>query len=285
MKKAFSLVMAIAVCLLSLTSCSGSAKLKINGTKIDNEVYEYFYDLTSENKEETKKAIIRYVTINSEFANRNLTLTPSQKSKLSEKVDDLWHIYGIYYQDLGISKQTIYKVELSGVYEDVLLDYYYGQDGVEPVSEETLKKHFKKNYIAISFATEYLFNIDENGATVPMTDAEKAVVINSFTRSVGLINTGSLVEEATDKDVYDTIINSSSDGSFPKGFYKSVAEIKEGSAEMVTLEDYVFLVKRIDVFDETYNYYERYRTDCLRALKGKAFEKMVDQWSQSYKAD
>ena len=282
MKKSFSLVMAIAVCLLSLTSCSGPAKLKVNGTKIDNEVYEYFYDLSSENKEETEKAVIRYVTINSEFSNRNLTLTPSQKSRLSQKVDDLWHVYGIYYQDLGISKQTIYKIELSGVYEDVLLDYYYGQDGVEPVSEETLKKYFEKNYIAISFATEYLFNIDETGATVPMTDAEKAVVINSFTRSVGLINTGSLIEEATDKEVNDTIINSSNDSGFPSGFYKKVAKIKVDSAEMVTLEDYIFLVKRIDVFDETYNYYEAYRTDCLRALKGKTFEKMVDQWSQNY---
>ena len=38
------------------------------------------------------------------------------------------------------------------------------------------QNYFKANYIAIAFATGYLFNIDETGATVPMTDSEKAVV-------------------------------------------------------------------------------------------------------------
>ena len=168
MKKIISLFLVTIICVLSFSSCSGPAKVRINGTKIDNEVYAYFEDLCDENEAEIKKAISRYVTINSEFYNRNLSLTPAQKSALSLKVDDLWHLYGIYYQKEGISKQTLYKIETSKFYEDVLLDYYYGQGGVEPVSEEVIKKHFKSNYIAISYATEYLFNIDETGATVPM---------------------------------------------------------------------------------------------------------------------
>lgn len=285
MKKIVSLILVAVICALSFASCSGPAKVKVNGTKIDNEVYAYFDDLYSGNESEIEKAISRYVTINSEFDKRNLKLTPVQKSNLSIRVDDLWHLYGVHYTKADISRQTIYKIETSKVYEEVLLDYYYGQGGVEPVSEDTLKKYFKSNYIAIAFSTGYLFNIDETGATVPMTDSEKAVVINDFAKSEALINTGTPIEASTDNDVRNTIINSSYDGSFPSGFYKEVATINVGSARTITLDDYVFLVQRIDVFDETYGYYEEYRTQCLRSLKGKEFENLITQWSQSYEVD
>ena len=282
MKKVIALILVLVICVLSFASCSGPAKVRVNGTKIDNEVYAYFDDLYDGNESEIKKAISRYVTINSEFYKRNLKLTSVQKSNLSIRVDDLWHLYGVHYTKADISRQTIYKIETSKVYEEALLDYYYGQGGVEPISEETLKKYFKANYIAIAFATEYLFNVDETGATVPMTDSEKAVVINEFAKSEGLVNTGTPIEAATDKDVRNTIITSSYDGSFPSGFYKEVATINVGSARTVTLDDYVFLVQRIDVFDKTYDYYPDYRTQCLRKLKGNEFEKMIEQWSQGY---
>ena len=165
MKKVISLFLVAVICVLSLSSCSGPAKVRVNGTKIDNEVYAYFEDLCDKNETEIKKAISRYVTINSEFNNRNLTLTPAQKSSLSIKVDDLWHLYGIHYEKLGVSKATLYKIESSKAYEDALLDYYYGENGVEPVSEADLKKYFKSHYIAISYAIEYLFNVDETGET------------------------------------------------------------------------------------------------------------------------
>ncbi len=282
MKKAISLVLVMTIVLLSFTSCSVFSKVKVNGTKIDNEVYTYFEDLHDGNESEILKAISRYVTINSEFANRDLKLTSSQKSDLSTRVDDLWHVYGIHYTDVGVSKQTLYKIETSKVYEDVLLDYYYGQGGVSPVSEDLIKKYFKENYIAIRFATGYLFNVDEQGAAVPMSDSEKAVIINGFANSVDLINTGSLIEAATDYEVRDAIINSSYDGSFPTGFYSEVEEVAVGSATTVTLDNYAFLVERIDVFDQTYNYYESYRTTCLRKMKGDDFEKLIDEWSQNY---
>lgn len=285
MKKVISLFLASVICIFTFASCSGPAKVKVNGTKIDNEVYKYFKDLHDGNEPQMEKAITRYVTINSEFNNRNLSLSPAQKSDLSSDVDDLWHLYGIYYQKIGISKQTLYKIETSKVYEETLLDYYYGQGGVEPVSEDELKKYFKSHYIAISYATEYLFNIDETGTTVPMTDTEKATIINGFTNSAGLVNTGTPIEAATTKEVHNALINSSYDGSFPSGFYKEVANIKVGSASTVVLDEYAFLVQRIDVFDETYGYYDTYRTQCLRELKGDAFDKMIDQWSQSYKVN
>ncbi len=285
MKKFISLLLAIVFIALTFSSCDVFSKVKVNGTKIDNEVYYYFEDLYKEDKAQINKAISRYVAINSEFSACSLTLSSAQKSELSKKVNNLWHIYSVHYSNLDISKETIYKIETSKFYEDILLDYYYGPDGASPVSEDEIKKYFKEHYIAINFATDYLFNINETGAIVSMPDAEKASIINKFSDSADLVNTGSLMETTTDKEVHSTIINSSSDGSFPTGFYKEAEKLEVNSASTIIIGDYVFLVQRIDVFDETYNYYATHRTECLRAMKGNDFNALVDQWSQNYKID
>ena len=285
MKKVFSLFLAIVILVLSFSSCSQISKVRVNGTKIDNEVYYYFKDLCKEDKAQINKAISRYVAINSEFSANSLSLSPVQKSELSKRVNNLWHIYSVHYSNIGVSKQTIYKIETSKFYEDALLDYYYGPEGQSPVSEDAIKKYFKENYIAINFATDYLFNINETGAMVSMPDSEKASIINNFTRSVDLVNTGSLIETTTDREIHNTIINSSNDGSFPSGFYKEVEKLEVNGATTVIIGDYIFLVQRIDVFDETYNYYGTHRTECLRAMKGNDFNTLVDQWSQNYKVN
>ena len=283
MKKALSLFLVVVICVLTFSSCDTFSKVKVNGTKIDNEIYYYFEDLYKEDKTQINNAISRYVAINSEFHARALTLSSAQKSELSKKVNDLWHIYSLHYNKIDVSKETIYKIETSSLYEDLLLEYYYGPDGASPVSEEEIKKYFKDNYIAVNFATDYLFNINETGAIVSMSDSEKASIINGFSGSADLVNTGSPIETSTDKEVHNTIISSASDGTFPTGFYKEAQKLDVNSATTIIIGDYIFLVQRIDVFDATYNYYATHRTQCLRAMKGDEFNTLVDQWSQNYK--
>jgi hypothetical protein len=64
-----------------------------------------------------------------------------------------------------------------------------------------------------------------------------------------------------------------------------VEKLEVNGATTVIIGDYIFLVQRIDVFDETYNYYGTHRTECLRAMKGNDFNALVDQWSQNYKVN
>lgn len=291
MKKVISLLLATITLALLLTSCSGPAKIKVNGEKIDNEIYTYFENTLSKDSEGNvsedaiKSAISRYVTINSEFANRGLSVDSELKLSLSESVNDLWHLYGNYYNEIGVSKQTIYKIELSKLYESLLLADYYSN-----ISEDEIKAYFKENYIGIRFVNGYLFNVDENGSSVAMTDAQKNSVIASYNSVVTLINEGALIEEAVasldeNAEVYNTLINAFSDGTFPQGFFTEVKKIETNKTAAITLDDYIFLVQRIDVFDKTYGYYENNRTACLEAMKGDEFAKVIDNWSKNYVAD
>lgn len=291
MKKVISLLLAILTLTLVLTSCSGPAKVKVNGEKIDNEIYTYFENTLPKDKngevseEAIKNAISRYVAINSEFKNRGLSIDSEVKGALSATVNNLWHLYGSYYNEIGVSKQTIYKIELSKEYEAALLADY-----CKNVSDNDIKAYFKENYIAIRFVTGYLFNVDDTGTSVAMTEEQKKSVIASYNSVVALVNEGTLIEEAVvslgeDTEVHNALINAFSDGTFPQGFWSEVKKLEVGKTATITLDDYVFLVQRIDVFDKTYGYYENNRTACLEAMKGDEFSKVVDSWTKNYIAE
>lgn len=291
MKKIISLFLTIIILALVLTSCSGPAKVKVNGVKIDNEIYTYFEntlpkDENGEVSEDSiKSAISRYVAVNSEFNNRGLSLDSDLKGVLSTNVNNLWHLYGSYYNEIGVSKQTIYKIELSKEYESALLADYYSN-----ISEDEIKAYFKENYIGIRFVTGYLFNVDENGTSVPMKAEQKKSITDSYNSVVAIINEGTLIEEAIvslgeDTEMHSTLINAFSDGTFPEGFFAEVKKIETGKTATITISDYIFLVQRIDVFDKTYGYYENNRTACLEAMKGEEFSKVIDNWSKNYIAE
>lgn len=294
MKKFISLIL-VAVIALSLASCTTS-KVEVNGTKIDNEIYAYF-EARAEKNEDGKadeeailKEISKYVAINSEFNNRGLALDSSIKSEVSAHVNDLWHLYGAYYEDNSVSKQTIYKIELSNAYENALLADYYAEDGDKPVTEEEIKKYFSENYAALRFVTGYLFNVDDNGVTTPMTDAEKTKLTNTFKSVAEMVNEDTSIEEAVgslgeNTEVRDTVINAFSDGTFPEGFWNKAKSIEKDKTEVITVGDYIFLVNRVDIFSEEYGYYNTYRTDCLKQMKGEEFSAVIDNWAENYKAE
>ena len=293
MKKVTSLFLVISLIVVAFASCSGPAKIKVNGTKIDNEVYKYFEDCVEDSlsKDEKKNAIeqsiSRYVTVNSEFENRGLSLSGSQKTQLSTTVNNLWHLYGTYYDSIGVSKQTLYKIEASKVYERALLIYYYGENGVSPVAEDQIKAYFNENYVAVRMVTGYLFNIDENGANVPMSDEQKNNTVNSFNSIATMVNNGTTLEEAVSSlgsgtEIRDSLIFVNESASLPEGFFSAAKTVEANKAAAISLGDYIFLVQRIDVFNEEYGYYSTYRADCLEKMKGEEFAKIVDKWAENY---
>lgn len=294
MKKVISLIL-VAVMVLSLASCTTS-KVKVNGTKIDNEIYAYFEAHAEKNEEGEAseeailKEISRYVAINSEFSNRGLVLDSNIKAEVSADVNDLWHLYGTYYESIDVSKQTIYKIELSKAYENALLADYYATDGDSPVTEDEIKKYFEENYAAIRFVTGYLFNVGDDGSTIALSTAEKDKVTNSFKSVAEMVTDGTSIEEAVgslgeNTEVHDTVINAFSDGTFPEGFFNAVKGVEKGKTEVVTVENYIFLISRVDIFSEEYGYYSQYRTDCLKQMKGEEFSAVIDNWAENYKAE
>ena len=285
-KKIISSLLALLTVILLFGGCTKKTEVKINGTNIDNEVTAYF-KASAKDGEDVNELIARYVAVNSEFNNHSLSVPANMRSSLSDDVNSIWNLFGAYYENLGISKETIYKIELSKVYETLLLEERYGENGTSPVSEDALKEYFHGNYASIRFVTGYMFEVTENG-TNEMTDKQKDELKQSFNAAADAVNNGTPIEEAVallnSAEIHDTVVNSKGNDNFPEGFWDEVKKIEVNKAAVINLGSYIFLVLKVDSEKGDYECYSEYKSDCLYQMKGEEFDKIIDAWAKQYAA-
>lgn len=282
------------------TSCSlpVGKVITVGSVEVDKEIYTYYLDsavASSENSpdsvaamEEAAENCVRYIAVNTVFAEMNLSLTDSKKSEVSQTVNELWRLYGNYYEKIGVSKQTLTKVYESKAYENAIFLAYYNTDGLTPVPEETVQKYFSDNYVIIKSINGYLTDVDENGNTIPMDAESRQKTIVSFEGLAAKINGGSTIDdvyaEYADQigaTIQPVVVNKDS-SLYPKGFFDSVKAIEENKAKVLVIEDYIFAVQRLASDSDSNIYYQLNRENCLLKLKGEEFEGLVTEWTDKY---
>ena len=300
MKKRILSVILILSALLSFCSCGKYAAVTVNGVKIDKGVYTYFLDcaksenpdMSGEELESAADAMLsRYVAINSQFNNDKLTLSVDEKTRLSEDVNTCWQYFGKYYEDIGVSKQDYYLVKTSEFYREKLMENYYSENGTNPVSEETLKDYFNKNFVAFRAVTGFLTTVDENNNTVSLPTSEREKITNQFNAMASDINEGKASIETAASYAENTIITNETvvigrnSTDYPEGFFENAIKLENDKAGSFVIGDYIFTVHRNDISSDELNLFNEYKDDCLKALKGEEFDSVVDSWSKSYKVE
>lgn len=234
-----------------------------------------------------------YVAVNSLFQAYNCSLTAAEKSEVSVTTNDLWRLYGHYYESIGISKQTFYKIQLSTAYRDAILDALYGEGGITPVSEDQLRQYYEEHYIVFRAISGYYTSVDEEGNFVPMDEAERTATNSAFNNMAERINGGTDINTAYNdylKSIGDTqadetvtvrIASAGSQG-YPEGFFDTVHALEQDTAAVVRLGDYIYVIVRLDPYTEDSSYYQANKADILCELKAADFDTLVRGHAQSY---
>lgn len=300
MKKIFSFIglfLALAILFSSCDLPSGKV-ITVGSVEVDKEIYTYYLDSAVASSEDTPESTavmkeaaencVRYIAINTVFSEMGLSLTDSKKNDVSQTVNDLWRLYGKYYEKIGVSKQTLTKVYESKAYENAIFLAYYDTDGITPVPEATVEKYFGDNYAIIKSINGYLTDLDENGNTVPMDAQNRQKTTAAFQSLVEKINGGSLIDDVYSDyisqegaAVQPVVINKDS-SLYPDGFFDAAKAIEDNKAAVIVLGDYIFAVQRLASDSDSNLYYQLNRENCLLNLKGAEFEKMVSQWAGKY---
>lgn len=94
----------------------------MNGVPVSEGVYNYYYDIEKNSDEDKSQQeisdaalsdVAAYVAVNSEFKNRALSLSSEDKNEISQNVNNYWHVFSVYYNTIGVSKQDLQKIEES----------------------------------------------------------------------------------------------------------------------------------------------------------------------------
>lgn len=92
----------------------------MNGVPVSEGVYNYYYDIEKNSDEDKSQQeisdaalsdVAAYVAVNSEFKNRALSLSSEDKNEISQNVNNYWHVFSVYYNTIGVSKQDLQKLK------------------------------------------------------------------------------------------------------------------------------------------------------------------------------
>lgn len=305
MKQIFKITAVLIGVLFVLCSCSSKKDVALNVGKgqVGTDVYAYFLDyvIITESKDKKmsdadikKRAdelCLEYVKINTKFDDMKLSLDAGKKAKIADEVTNKWSFFGKYYKSIGVSKQTLTKIEENLAFKDAILLATYDTNGTKAVSEDEIKTFFGNNYVFFKSINGYFKITDENGKEVKKSTQEIEDItkqFNSMAKSVTDENTidnvnSSYLQEGENPTTLPVAVVTMDSKDYPQEFFEKVAGIKVGSVSTLVFDDYIFVVQRFNNFDETQEFYTNYRTACLKEMVKDDFNKDINSWYKDIK--
>ena len=298
MKKLISLILCAAVCAGLLCSCSAKKQtvLSIGEAEVDSEVFAYFFsDVYSKAEaeggdlmatEELTAAAVRscceYVAATTLFHQLQLSISADSKKNIATSVEAEWKLYGDYYTDAGISKQTVAKIFEAMEYRTQLLLYYFGEGSEYEVTEEEIEYYFDLTYVAFKAINGYFTTTDEAGDTVFLPDSEILAIKSSFENKRSRLASGESFADVNDgADVESTFV-AVANTAYPEGFLEKVAALEYDTPTVIETDENIFLVVRLNAKTGADNYYRTYRTHYIEALRGEMLTDMLAATGEEY---
>ena len=295
MKRLAALLLAVFM-ILSLTACGSNAKtvLIISGTEINSEIFTYYLDKVIQRpidynlpenplKQELKEAAIneckQYLAANTEFRNKGLSLTSSEKVEISQAVNDYWVRFENHFKDIGVSKQTLTKIMTSQTYEDALFTAEYDKGTGNTEAEAVIQDYFYDNYISFRTICAYFTSAD---GTTPMTQLEKNQLLSSVNALAANAGTDADAFAQTAQEAGYTLSSSvllkNGAEGYPDGFFEKVAEQTDKTVQVLTYDECVFIVWKENLKEKGESVYASYRSTCINDLYSDEYNAEKDDY-------
>lgn len=316
MKRIISLTLLILAVITAFTSCSGMNRstLTINDqTEIDREIFTYFLNqayyggnLSEEEciNEATSKCL-EYTAVNTKFARMGKTLSQNDKAAVALEVNSLWRNFGAYLTEIGVSKDTFFKIKQYEYRKEDLRFALYDTGGTMAINEDYIKQYFTANYVGIKYFYEELYTVIPDEQLETMSEAEQNAYAsqkkaaqeryNSISGIANYVNSGvytmdeafmAVTGEVSAYISVSATVVGRSDSAFSPEFIEAVFKQAVGSAFIITNSDrsYLYFIERVDLLADEYSFYEDYRDRCLVALSDGFFVNEINSWVQDYSA-
>lgn len=297
---ALTAVLALFCVLASCTKTNTDVPITVNSTPINEEIFCYYlneafadptYPDKSARVDYATRACIRYVAVNTAFLSRGLALSAARRAKVSEETNALWRIFGEYYERIGVSKQTLYKLRTSMAFTEGLRTALFDTGGATPIAESALQAYFASNYYAVRYLTGYLYYTDVQGRSVRFSEEQISAILNRFNDAAGQVNAGAALEVIYaalsaygDQDIRQNLtteIVKIWDPVLPQNFYIAASQIPEGRAAACVLENAVYLVQRVPIAQEL-SWFRDNRDACLRAVSDPSLQNEINALCGAY---
>lgn len=264
-----------------------------------------------------KTQFLSFLVITEKFDELNLTLPAETTEKIAKQYDEEWiSVYGengmeTILETLGLTKDQFIKLLSVQAKSDMILQYYYGENGQTPITEQDKKDYFNENYQRFKYVL--LTTADDNNKPLPaaelqakrdlskqllqqlqdgsltmedaipqysetytkitdkMTAEEKTSAENSNKQAV---NEGLITDK---KGVFNQTLYTMYAVSLDASIITKLSAIKEGEVALVELDNAIWIIEKYDL-NEDKSYYENRKESIFQALYGVDFNAKYTRW-------
>lgn len=192
-------------------------------------------------KDETMKAVRRFVAIQRKCAELDITLTEDELKEINSNLTETWdnenqymqYIYGYktmgeYYESQGIGQESMREILKVNELHDKLFMYFYGKGGDLEVKESEINDYLKENYATVKLQS---FSYTDASGKKLEKDEEKKAVKDNAQKYADRINKG---EKPVDV-FYDYNLTRAEEAAKAK----AETDYKEDNEEKLTKDEWI----------------------------------------------
>ena len=138
---------------------------EVDGVPMNEYLESYAYD-----------TCLKIVGVEKRCEELGVTLSDEETKEISETVNSSWDANGDYYHTMGISKDSLRRVEKYSYLTEKLFDKYYGEGGIEEVSLDEIKEYVNENILRYKIITFEKDDEDEGAAAKEEADKYFALI-------------------------------------------------------------------------------------------------------------
>lgn len=241
-----------------------------------------------------------YIAINRLFNEYKLSFTDKEKEEMDAAIDSNWANLSALYEDNGCGKASFEKIMLSQYKQDKIFEYYYSEDGKDPVSEKDRKDFFKKNYAKIKYINVlYSSHYDKVSTSSDASDAQKKELKELAEKYLKRLQDGESIDKLIDEEAHaageehdhkegeeaesePTFVQKDTSDD-PDDFNKTLFETKFNTPAMTENSTYGYYVFVRYEMDENGKDYTERVDSVLSAMKSEDFAKIIEKAASDLK--
>lgn len=271
-------------------------------SQLNNQAYTYYYkngkqaeDIVGEPygdgtmtvgeyaQESAYDSCKRIIAAEMKFDEMGLKLTQDDIDSIDANVDKYWDAE--YYESMGIAKESLRQVQMSGAMLDKIFLAYYDEGGIQEVSDADIDKHLTDNYVRFKLISIAIEKDNEAGAKTKAEEYKRLAAEKSFDEIIEDYKSS----KKTDKDESDkqeteeeidnnVFVNKKSSAYSSNKVVKYIDEkMKNDTVDIYSDDNYWYVIQKLDVLGYD-DYVEDNKNALLNEMKSSEFDGMVDEW-------
>ena len=263
-----------------------------------------------------KSQYLTFVVVTEKFEELGLSLTDQQKADIEKQYTEEWvKTYGEsgmkkILKTLGLKQEEFLNLLAVEFKSDAILEYYYGENGITPITEQNKKDYFNENYYRFKYVllttvddkdkplpadeivskrnqAETLCNNAQNGASFEDLVSEYSEDYVKITDNMTAEDKESA--EKSNKDAVNIGLICDKDGIFNQTLYsyynicvnqsiiKRLDTMKVGDVSVVEIDNSIWVIKKYD-HNEDPSYFETRKETIYQKLYSDDFNSKYTMW-------